>query len=75
MNVTTEEIRAIKPGAIKPFLCEDAKALYSGCSLVSILKRKEMPEGVVDYETQKFFDENILLVRAMREGDVPVLNK
>lgn len=75
MNVTTDDIRAIKPGTIKPFLCEDAKALYSGCSLVSILKRKDMPEGVVDYETQKFFDENILLVRAMREGDVPVLNK
>lgn len=75
MNVSTEEIRAIKPGAIKPFLCEDAKALYSGCSLVSILKRKDMPEGVVDYETQKFFDENILLVRAMGEGDVQVLNK
>lgn len=75
MSVSTEEIRAIKPGTIKPFLCEDANALYSGCSLVSILKRKGMPDGVVDYETQKFFDENILLVRAMKEGDVPVLNK
>lgn len=75
MSVSTEEIRAIKPGTIKPFLCEDANALYSGCSLVSILKRKGMPDGVVDYETQKFFDENILLVRAMKEGDVPVLNR
>ena len=75
MSVSTEEIRAIKPGTIKPFLCEDANALYSGCSLVSILKRRGMPDGVVDYETQKFFDENILLVRAMKEGDVPVLNK
>ena len=75
MSVTTEEIRAIKPGTIKPFLCEDANALYSGCSLVSILKRRGMPDGVVYYETQKFVDDNILLVRAMREGDVPVLNR
>jgi hypothetical protein len=75
MNVTTEDIRNIKPGAVKPFLCEDAKALYSACSLVSILKNKGMPEGVVNYETQKFFDENIILIRAMKEGDSPVLNK
>lgn len=75
MNVTTEKIKAIKPGTIQPFLCEDAKALYSGCSLVSALKRKDMPEGVADYETQKFFDDNILLIRAMREGDTPVLNR
>lgn len=75
MNVTTEKIKAIKPGTIQPFLCEDVKALYSGCTLVSVLKRKDMPDGVFDYETQKFFDEKILLIRAMREGDTPVLNR
>ena len=75
MNVTTDEIRAIKPGAVKPFLCEDAKALYTACSLVSILKNKGMPEGVVNYETQKFFENNIILIHAMAEGDQPILNK
>jgi hypothetical protein len=34
-----------------------------------------MPEGVVDYETQKFFDLNIVAIRALREGDTKVLNK
>lgn len=75
MNVTTEQLRQIKPGQIRAFLCEDAKALYSGCTLVSLLKRKGVPEGVADYETQKCFDENILLVRALGEGDEPLLNK
>lgn len=75
MNVTTEDIRNIKPGTVKPFLCEDAKALYTGCSLVSILKNKGMPDGVVNYETQKFFDSNILLIHAMKEGDTQILNR
>lgn len=75
MKITTDDIRAIKPGAIKSFPCEDAASMYSGCSLVSILKRKGMPEGVADYETQKDFDNNILIIHAMKEGDVPVLNK
>lgn len=75
MNVTTEDIRGIKPGTVKPFLCEDAKALYSACSLVSILKNRGMPDGVVNYETQKFFESNIILIHAMGEGDVPFLNK
>lgn len=75
MNVTTEDIRSIKPGTVKPFLCEDAKAMYSACSLVSILKNKGMPTGVVNYETQKFFENNIVLIHAMGEGDSPVLNK
>lgn len=75
MNVTTEDIRNIRPGTIKPFLCEDAKSLYSACSLVSILKNRGMPEGVVNYETQKFFENNILLIHAMKEGDEQVLNR
>lgn len=75
MNVTTELLRAIKPGQVKAFLCEDAKSLYSGCTLVSLLKRRGMPEGVSDYETKKCFDENILLVRALAEGDEPIFKK
>lgn len=75
MNVTTEDIRAIKPGSIKPFVCEDALAINSACSLVTRLKRIGMPDGVVDYETQKFYDINILLIHAMKEGDDKVLNR
>jgi len=75
MNVTSEDIKNIKPGTIKPFPCDNAKGMMSACSLVTWMKRVGMPEGVVDYETQKFFDTNILLIRAMREGDIKVLNQ
>jgi hypothetical protein len=75
MNVTTEDIRGIKPGAFKPFVCEDANKMQSAATLIGQLKRLGMPEQVVDYEYQKFFDENIILIRAMREGDEKVLNR
>lgn len=74
MNVTKEDIKNIKPGAIEPFLCEDADKMHSGVSQISQIKRSKMPDGVVDYESQKFFGKNILLIHAMREGDKKVLN-
>lgn len=74
MNVTKEEIRNIKPGAFEPFVCEDAAKMHSAVSLLSQMKRMGMPEGVADYESQKFFDKNILLIHALREGDEKVLN-
>jgi len=75
MNVSTEDIRSIPPGALRLFPCEDGKKMRSACSLVTTVKRTEMPEGVVDYETQKFFDLNIVAIRALRECDTKVLNK
>lgn len=75
MNVTTEDIRNIKPGTIKPFLCEDARKMQSAATLVGQTKRLCMPEDVVDYEFQKFYDDGIILIHAMREGDEKVLNR
>lgn len=75
MNITTEDIKAIKAGQIKPFLCEDALKMQSAATLISTTKRNGMPEGVVDYEYQKFFDSNIMLVHAMKEGEAKVLNR
>ena len=75
MKISTEDIRAIKPGTIKPFIGDDALALNSACSLITRLKRVGIPEGIVDYETQKFYDLNLLLVHALREGDTYVLNR
>lgn len=80
MNVTTEDIRNIKAGRIQPFVCEDDKAMYNACTLVTRMKRIGMPENVVNYETQKFFAEendgvSLLLIRPMKEGDSFVLNK
>lgn len=75
MNVTTEDILSIKPGQIRPFVCDDAKKMQSAATLVSQVKRLNMPEGVVDYEVQKFFDEKIILIHAMGENCSRVLNK
>lgn len=72
MNATTEEIRAIKPGGIEPFLCDGGKGMDSVAVLVTRIKRYGFPEGVVDYEAKKFYGKNIILVHAMREGDPKV---
>jgi len=74
MNVTKEEIRNIKPGSFEPFQCEDAAKMHSAVSLLSQMKRTGMPDGVSDYESQKFFGKNILLIHALRDGDEKVLN-
>lgn len=78
MNVSTEEIKAIRPGDIKLFLCEDGSKIRSARSLVSIVKEAGMPDGIVDYETRKFEldgDLKIFAIRAMRPDDAPCLNK
>jgi len=74
MTVTLEQIKSIKPGATESFNC-DADKMYSVAATLSTLKRKGMPEGIVDYEHKKFFEKNIITIRAMREGDVQVLNR
>lgn len=75
MNVKKEDIVAIKPGQIVPFICEDAMKMQSAASMVSQIKRLGLPEGVVDYEVQKFFDNNVILIHALGEGEARVLNK
>jgi hypothetical protein len=75
MNVSTDDIRNIPPGALRLFQCEDGKKMRSAASLITTVKRTELPDGVVDYEHQKFFDLNIIALRAMRDCDTRVLNK
>ena len=75
MNVVTKDIEAIKPGRIQPFLCDDGHALEVAATLLSRIKRMGMPDGVVDYEHQKFYDLNLILIHAMKEGDTKVLNR
>jgi hypothetical protein len=77
MNVSTEDIKNIPAGELKLFPCEDGGKIKSARSLVSIFKeRGDFPDGVVNYETKKFELETglVFAIRAMREGDVPVLN-
>lgn len=74
MTVSAEEIKAIRPGATDAFNC-DADKMYSVATTLSVIKRRGKPEGVVDYEHKKLFDKNIIIIRAMRDGDEPMLNK
>ena len=73
MTVSTAEIRGIKPGATEAFICDSDK-MFSVASTISTIKRKGCPDGVADYEHKKFFDKNIIIIRAMRENDEPILN-
>lgn len=78
MNVTTEDIKSIPPGALRLFPCEDGSKIRSARSLISIVKESEsMPEGVVDYESRKYELETgkVFAIRAMREGDTKILRK
>lgn len=74
MTVSAEEIKAIRPGSTDAFNC-DADKMYSVATTLSVIKRRGKPEGVVDYEHKKLFDKNIIIIRAMRDGDEPMLNK
>lgn len=73
MNVTTEDIRKIPPGKLRVFQCEDGKKLRSANTLISTIKRTGMPKGIVDYEFRNEYDLNVILIRALRDGDVKVL--
>ena len=73
MTVTLEQIRNIRPGATEAFLCDDEK-MYAVAVAISTVKRRGMPSGVIDYEHKKFFGKGIIVIRALREGDVPMLN-
>ena len=74
MSVTTEGIKNIKPGTIEPFACESSK-MYSIATMITQIKRRGLPDGVVDYEHQKFFDKGIILIHPLKDGDQYVLNR
>ena len=76
MNVSVEEIKNIAPGELKLFPCEDGGKVKSARSLVGHVKETCMPQGVVDYEYKKFSLEIglVFAIRALREGEVKILN-
>lgn len=74
MTVGVNEIKNIKPGSTDAFNC-DAGKMFAVAAQLSTIKRKGLPDGVVDYEHKKLFEKNIIIIRAMREGDEPVLNR
>ncbi|MBR1449777.1 MAG: hypothetical protein IJ588_13685 [Prevotella sp.] len=74
MTVTIDEIKRLKPFAIEPFLCDKDK-MYAVATALSTIKRRGLPEGVVNYEHRKFFDKGVVLIHALGEGDSYVLNR
>ena len=75
MNVSTAEIKAIKPGTTEAFHCDATKMPSLATVLSDMKKYKKMPDDVVCYEHKKFPEKNIVIIRAMREDDVPMLNR
>lgn len=74
MTVSSEEIKNIKPGSTEAFNCDSGK-MYAVATQISTIKRRGLPDGVADYEHKKLFDKNIIIIRALREGDEPILNR
>jgi hypothetical protein len=75
MNVTTEEIKAIKPGSTEAFNCDVSKMKSLATVLSTLNTFGGRPDGIVFYEHKKYPTKNIVIIRAMREGDEPLLNK
>jgi len=75
MNVSTAEIKAIKPGTTEAFHCDAAKMPSLATVLSDMKKYKKMPDDVICYEHKKFPEKNIVIIRAMRECDEPMLNR
>lgn len=64
MKVTVKDIKAIKPGQTKPFLCDSEKACKNAGTLVSIVQRTDKPEGVSHYTRKIDYDQKIINITA-----------
>ncbi len=67
MNVKVSDIKAIKPGQTKPFLCDSGRACRNASVLVSIVQRTDKPEGISRYSRTIDFDQNIINITAHAE--------
>lgn len=68
MNVTVNDIRAIKPGETKPFLCDSEKACRNASTLVSVVQRTDREElqnrGVGRLSRKIDYDQKIINITA-----------
>lgn len=67
MNVTVKDIKMIKPGQTKPFLCESENACRNASALVSIVQRTGKPEGVSHYTRTIDYEQKIINITAHGE--------
>lgn len=64
MNVTVKDIKAIRPGETKPFLCESEKACKNAGILVSYVQRIDRPDGISHYTRKIDYDQKIINITA-----------
>lgn len=64
MNVSVEDIKSIKPGQTKPFLCISEKACRNASVLVSHVQRTDKPEGVSRYSRKIDYEQKIITITA-----------
>lgn len=64
MNVTVKDIKSIKPGQTKPFLCESERACTNASTLVSIVQRTDKPDGISRYSRKIDYDQKIINITA-----------
>jgi len=64
MNVTVKDIKAIKPGQTKPFLCDSERACRNASTLLSVFQRTEEHEGISHYTRKIDYDQKIINITA-----------
>ena len=64
MNVTVKDIKSIKPGQTKPFLCDSRKACTNASTLVSIVQRDDLPAGISHYTRKVDYEQKIINITA-----------
>lgn len=70
MNPTVKDIIGIKPGKLRAFICDSPKACNSARVQVQHVKRMYMPEGVANYSVHTQWEDNIVVISAIKKGDV-----
>ena len=64
MNVTVEDIKAIKAGETKPFLWDSEKACKNAGILVTYVQRFHKPANVSHYSRKIDYDQKIINITA-----------
>lgn len=68
MNVTVNDIRSVKPGGIKSFMCDSTEAVRSVQSLVWYCNRVNRPRNVLKYKSSANYKDLIVTITAIAEN-------
>ena len=60
-------IIGIKPGKLRAFICDSPKACNSASVQVQHVKRMYMPEGVANYSVHTQWEDNIVVISAIKK--------